>query len=294
MRPQAIFWAQILINTVLFGVNYTVATISNSRIVFSEAIYIAADLVAVIMVLWGFRASQRPPDATHPFGRGKERFFWSFTATLVTFTLSGLFVISGGISQLSSPQTVGYLGWAVLVIGLTLGASVIGILITLRELRRNRETVANLLDSPHQGTKMIFYQDVVSVFASIVAFIGILIVFRTHSEFADGLASILIGVLLLMTGFVLAAESRELLVGKAIPFSQGRKVLEIVSADPRVRSTRTFQSMMLGPDDVLLALKVNFRDGLTTDELERAIDDLAVQIRKALPSTRHLVIEPES
>jgi divalent metal cation (Fe/Co/Zn/Cd) transporter len=93
---------------------------------------------------------------------------------------------------------------------------------------------------------------------------------------------------------VLAAESRELLVGKALSHRQASQIITRVERDNRVRRIRSFQSMMLGPDDALLALRLNFTDGLTTDEIERAIDDIAASIRTEMPYIRHLVIEPES
>jgi cation diffusion facilitator family transporter len=294
MRPQVVIGATILINIVLFGVNLLVADVSRSQAIFSQAIYIIADLVAAGMIFWGQVASRRPPDATHPFGRGKERFFWAFAATLVTFSLAGLFVLSEGFRAVSAPVALHFYVAQFGVTAATLVASLVGIWVTLRELRGGRETVASLIESPNIGVKTIFYQDVVSVVNSLVVFVGIGAAYRTQDPVYDGLASVGVGLLLILTGLVLAAESRELLVGRAISPRHARGILQIAERDARVRQVRTFQSMMLGPDDGLVAMRVNFRDGLTTDELERAIDDLSTAIKRTYPVARHLVIEPES
>ncbi len=294
MRPQVVIVATIVINIALFVVNLIVATISHSQAIFSQAIYVVADLVAGGVILWGQFAAQRPPDATHPFGRGKERFFWAFAATLITFSLAGLFVLTEGIRATTASVTLQYFGAQFAVIAATLASSIAGIWVTVRELRRGQETVASLIESPNVGLKTIFYQDVVTVLSSVVVFIGVGAAYRSGNAAYDGIASIGVGLLLIATGFVLAAESRELLVGRAIPASQARRILGIVERDARVRQVHTFQSMMLGPEDGLVALRVNFNDGLTTDELERAIDDLSAEIRRAFPTARHLVIEPES
>ncbi|MCI4370595.1 MAG: cation transporter, partial [Thermoplasmata archaeon] len=180
------------------------------------------------------------------------------------------------------------------VVGATLALSLVGILVTLRELRHGQETVTTLLESAHQGLKTIFYQDIVSVGGSIVAFIGIAIVYLTGKTIVDGIAAFGVGILLFLTGVLLAAESRPLLVGKAVSPEQARTILQIVERDTRVRKVRGFQSMMLGPEDILVALRVNFQDGLNTDQIEAAIDQVSLSLRQSFPAIRHLVIEPES
>ena len=294
MRSEVIIWATILLDAGLSAVNFFVADRSGSHAVLSQAIYSLTDLVGGVLLLWGTFASQRPPTYDHPFGYGKERFFWAFTSSLVTFTIAGLFVLSEGLGQILNPQPVERIGEAIVVVGATIIASVVGIWVTMRELRRDRGTLLTLLESSHQGLKTIFYQDVVSIFGSIVAFGGVLAVFRTGSPVYDGLGASAVGVLLIVTGLVLAAESRELLVGKAISPDQARAVLQVIERSPRVRKVRTFQSMMLGPDDVLIALRVNLQDGLNTDQVESTIDEISGAVKGAFPVVRHLVIEPEA
>lgn len=294
MRSSVIINATLLLDAALFIANVGVAEISGSRAVLSQAVYCVTDLVGGVMILWGFVASRRPPSPQHPFGYGKERYFWSFAAALVTFTVAGLIVLVTGLAQLQSPQPVTHLSDAMLSVGATVLVSLASVGVTLRELRASRETVSSLLASSHLGLKTIFYQDLVSILGSVVAFLGIVYVDRTGDFAVDGLAASVLGVLLVATGFVVAGESRELLVGKAVSPEDARGVLRLLQQEPRVRRVRSLQSMMLGPDDVLLALKVNFQDGLTTDQIEQAIDDVAARIRTAFPPVRHLIIEPES
>ena len=294
MRSEVVIWATIVLDAGLAAVNFLVADLSGSHAVLSQAVYSLADLLGSLLLLLGTVTSQRPASYTHPFGYGKERFFWSFTSSLVTFTIAGLLVLIGAVSQILDPQPVARVGEALLVVGATLAASVVGIWVTLRELRRGQETLLSLLESSHQGLKTIFYQDVVSVGGSVVAFSGIVVVYRTGNDAVDGLAAAIVGVLLIITGFVLAAESRELLVGKAISPAQARAVLGVIERHGRVRKVRTFQSMMLGPDDVLIALRVNLQDGLDTDQVEHTIDEISAAVKRAFPVVRHLVIEPES
>jgi cation diffusion facilitator family transporter len=294
MRPQVVVGATILLNATLFLVNLGVAELSGSRAVLSQAIFTVTDLVGSVFLLWGVYLSRRPADYDHPFGHGRERFFWAFVSIVVSFTIAGLLSLIVGIDQLTNPGTVSHVGYALLVVGATLAASVAGIAITLRELRTSRETLGQLLASAHQGLKSIFYQDLIAIMGSVAAFVGLVVVYRTGHDSIDGLTAAVEGMILFLAGIVLALESREYLVGRALDPRTTRGVLALVERDPRVQRVRDAQSMLIGPDDALLALKVNFRDDLTTDQLEKAIDDAAAAVKTAFPLIHHVVIEPES
>jgi cation diffusion facilitator family transporter len=294
MRSQLIVQATLALDSVLFVVDLIVGLVSGSRAVESQAIYIVADLIGGILIVLGSVASQKPPDDTHPFGRGKERFFWAFSASLLTFSAAGLLVLVTALQSIAHPTPVVDLRDDLLVLAATILASLIGILVTVRELRIQRQSLDEFLGSSHLGLKTIFYQDLVSIFGGIVAFVGIVLIELTHRAVFDGLSAFGVGVLLMVTGILLAAESRELLVGKGISPAAARRILQLVERDARVRKVRELQSMMLGPEDMLVAMRVNFQDGLTTDDLELAIDQISGSVRSALPGVRHLLIEPES
>ena len=294
MRSGFLISVAILLDAALFLLNLDVALRDHSRAVLSQAVFNIADLVGSAMLAWGLVASQRPPDVNHPFGYGKERFFWAFAASLVTFSLAGVGVLFTGIEQAVVPEAIASVEDGLIVVGVTLLTSVAGLLIVLRELRLARGTVGSFLASSHQGMKTIFYQDVVSTVGSATALVGLGVVYATHDPAIDGLTASAVGVLLLLTGFVLAAESRELLVGKALSLHDASRLIALIERNPRVRRVRSFQSMMLGPDDALLALRLNFQDGLTTDEIESTIDEIGASLRNEMPALKHLVIEPES
>ncbi|MCI4360761.1 MAG: cation diffusion facilitator family transporter [Thermoplasmata archaeon] len=294
MRTQLVIWATIALNAALFAANLFVAQLSQSHAVLSQAVYSLTDLVGGVLLLWGQVASTRPPTHEHPFGHGKERFFWSFSASLVTFTVAGLLVVVNSANQLISPQPVDHIGAALAVVGLSVLVSLIGIWVTIRELRIARTTVANLIESSHQGLKSIFYQDLVSIAGSVAALFGIALVYRPGNPVYDGIGASVVGILLVITGLVLAAESRELLIGKAISPVEARAILTIVEQNAQVRRVREFQSMMLGPDDILIAMRVNLQDGLTTDQVETTIDEISSSVKATYPAVRHFIIEPES
>ncbi|MCI4342984.1 MAG: cation diffusion facilitator family transporter [Thermoplasmata archaeon] len=294
MRPQVIIIATLLLNASLFAVNLTVALLSGSRAVLSQAIYTITDLVGSAFLLWGLYLSRRPADYDRPFGHGRERFFWAFVSIVVTFTVAGLLALTIGFEQLSSPVKVTHIGYGLIVVGGTVLASLAGIYITLRELRHSRETLGSLLASANQGLKSIFYQDLVAIVGSVAAFVGLLVVYKTGNNAVDGFTAVVEGLILFAAGVVLSAESREYLVGRALQPADTRAILSIVERDPRVAKVRGLYSMLLGPDDALLALRINFQDGLTTDQIEQTIDRVTAAIRQVRPTVHHVVIEPES
>jgi cation diffusion facilitator family transporter len=294
MRPQVVIIATLLLNATLVAVNLTVALLSGSRAVLSQAIYTITDLVGSAFLLWGLYLSRRPADYDRPFGHGRERFFWAFVSIVVTFTVAGLLALTVGFEQLVAPEKISHISYALIVVGGTVLASIAGIYVTLRELRRSRETLGALLASANQGLKSIFYQDLVAIVGAIAAFIGLLVVYRTGDEAVDGLTAVIEGLILFAAGVVLSAESREYLVGRALRPADTRAILSVVERDPRVAKVRGLYSMLLGPDDALLALRINFQDGLTTDQLEQAIDQVTAAIRNVRPTVHHVVIEPES
>jgi cation diffusion facilitator family transporter len=294
MRPQVIIVATLLLSATLFAVNLLVAVVSGSRAVLAQSIYALTDLVGSGLLLWGLHLSRRPASLEYPFGRGKERFFWAFISIVVTFTVAGVLALIEGIDQIVAPQAVSHIGEGLLVVGATILVSLLSISVTLRELRYSRVTLSSLLESANQGLKAIFYQDLISIVGSIVAFGGLLVVYRTGGPLADGVSAALEGMLLIATGFILTAESREYLIGRALAPEEARAMLSIVERNPSVAKVRSFQSMLLGPEDALLALRINFLDGMTTDQLEAAIDQVTLALRGAYPVLRHIVIEPES
>lgn len=294
MRPQVILAATLFLNAGLFSLNLAVAIVSGSRVVLAEAIYAITDLAGSALLLAGVYLSRRPPDHEHPFGFGKESFFWAFVSIVVTFTTTGMVALVTGVEQAVDPHVVTHLGESLLVVGATLAVSAVGIWVTMRELRYSRQSLATLLESAHQGLKSVFYQDFVSIVGAIIAFVGLLVIYRTHDYALDGAIAALEGFLLVATGFVLTAESREYLIGRALDPDVARSMLSLVERDPRVARVRSAQSMQLGPDDALVALRINFQDGLTTDQLEAAIDQVSQALRSTYPVLRHIIIEPES
>lgn len=135
-------------------------------------------------------------------------------------------------------------------------------------------------------------QDVLGVVGALVALTGISLVYLLHDGRFDGVAAAFVGAILIGAGIEFAMEAKELLVGKAIPVTEGKEILSIVERYPFIRGVEGMQSMVLGPEDLLVILKLNFVDGLNTDDIEMHIDQLRRFVMGQCPSVRHLILEP--
>ncbi len=292
MRTRLVIGATLALDTLFFAVNLVVFAVGGSRAVLSQALYAITDVLGSLMISWGMAVSQVEADTTHPFGRGKERFFWAFTAGLVTFSLTGYLVLAMGVLQMLHPVHVAALHDALVSVGGTLLVGAASLTIILWELRRDRVSVRSLLSSDNQEMKILLVQDAVSLVGAAVVLVGIFFVLMTDNDFYDGLAAAVVGILLVGTGFVFAFDARELLVGKGVSPEEGKTMLSIIERYPYVRQVRELKSMLLGPDEALVMLRVNFVDELTTDEVEMHIDQLRRFVTSECPRIRYLIIEP--
>ncbi|MDE1820615.1 MAG: cation diffusion facilitator family transporter [Euryarchaeota archaeon] len=292
VRTSNVVIATLLLDGLFFGVNFVVFALGGSRAVLSQAVATVTDLIGSVMILWGQWAGELPSSPKHPFGRGKEAFFWAYSAGLITFSLAGGLVLFEGLDQALHPRAVTNLKLGLWTVGGTLLSSLGSMVVVLAELRRDRRSISELLASSHQGVKTIFLQDVVSVVGALVALVGISVVELSHLAFVDGVSASIVGTLLLGTGFALAAEGREFLVGRALEPEEGHAVLALVERYPFVRQVLGMQSMLVGPEDSLVVLRVNFMDEMDTDDVEMHIDQLRRFVTGEFPRVRHLIIEP--
>lgn len=292
MRTHVVIAATVLLDAGLLGANATIAAWSGSRTVLGQAIFAAADMIASALLLWGLHVSRRPADMLHPFGRGREMFFWAFLATFVTFVIAGLAAFVPGLVQALRPSTIDHLGAALAVVLSRLATSVAGIWVTMHELKLGGSTVKTLIDSAHQGLKAVFYQDIVMAIGCSVALTGLLAVGLTQWFWIDGFAASLEGALLVATGLALTVETRDYLVGKAIPAEMRRGLLDLAERHPGVGSVRGVDSIVLGAEEALLALRINFSGQMTAAEIEANIRILKARLGEAYPSLRHIIIEP--
>ncbi len=278
----------------LFAFALAVSMLGHSKAVLSESVYQLSDVLSGTMLLFGIWSSLRPADELHPFGYGLERFFWSFVSAVFAFSVSGAAVMVYGINGILQPYVLTDWQYSVLVLAVTAIVSAVSLAYLLHRIRLHHGRGTGMVDRYHQGVRTVLLQDVMSIVSSMVAVGGIsLSVYAGNSRF-DAMAAVANGVLLIVTGLTLAAEGRELLIGKGLSRAQMSKITQAVTRLPSVHLVREVKTVYIGPESLLMLIKINFADGLTTDELEQAIDRVQVELRSRVPELKNVIVEPES
>lgn len=293
-KPIAVYGA-IASNLIIAVLKFIVAGITGSSAMISEGIHSTADTGNQLLLLFGLRQGRKPADKTHPFGYGKELYFWSLIVAIILFGIGGGMSIYEGITHISHPSEMQNPGWnyAVLVIAfLVEGASWT---IALRELLHFRKPGQSfwqtLRASKDPSIFVVFGEDSAALLGLIVAFFGILIGHSTGSHYPDAYASIIIGLILAAVAVFLAYESKSLLVGETADSGIVEGIQELVMNYPAVDQMSRPLTMHFGPNDVLLNLDVRFKNDLESNSVADTIDELESQIRSKYPMIKRIFVE---
>ncbi|MEJ2434711.1 MAG: cation diffusion facilitator family transporter, partial [Pseudolabrys sp.] len=263
----------------------------------SEAIHSLVDTGNQLLLLYGMHRSVRPPDDLHPLGYGRELYFWSFVVAMLMFTLGAGAAFYEGVHHLLHPRDISdplvsyiVLGWAALFEGSTW-------VIALREFRKAKgnvgyfEAVRRSKDPP---TFIVLFEDSAALLGLVLAFAGIFGAERLSLPWLDGAASIGISLLLGLTALALARESKGLLIGEPASRDLRQAILHIVRDMPRVERGQIVFTVHLAPDQVIVALSLEFRDNLTTPEIEEATREIERRIHYAHPDVVAIFVKPEA
>jgi cation diffusion facilitator family transporter len=278
-------------------VKFVVAALSGSSAMLSEGIHSLVDTGNSALLLLGLRLSERPPDDEHPFGYGLELYFWSLVVAVLIFGVGGGMSIYNGIRHLSRPEPLQNLAWNYVVLGCSavFEAFVWGITYkAFAERRRGRGVWETIHTSKDPTTFTVLLENSAALVGLLIAFLGIFLSQLLALPVLDGVASILIGLLLAAVAMVLIYESRSLLLGEG---ADPRTVADIrarVEADPAVVRAARPLTLYLGAERVLVALDIQFRPGLTAQEVEQAVDRLEADIRSRYPRVTHIFLEAEA
>jgi len=287
-------YGAIAANIAIAVVKFTVAGITGSSAMLSEGVHSAVDTLNGILLLVGLRLSQRPATDEHPFGHGKELYFWSLIVAILIFGLGGGVSIYEGVQHIQQPVPVRDVGWtyAVLLIAALFEGS--SFLIALRQFRREarqRPFWSALHASKDPSTYTVLAEDSAALAGLVIAAVGIYLSQRLDMPQLDGVASLLIGLLLAGVAVLLVRESRGLLIGEGIRPETARAIRALALAEPRVAAVGRILSMYMGPDQVLAIIDLDFEEGTPTEEAAAAIAGLEAKVHERYPMIKRLFIE---
>jgi cation diffusion facilitator family transporter len=293
--PVAVYGA-LVANLLIAVTKFSVAILSGSSAMLSEGIHSTVDTGNQLLLLLGLRRSRRPSDDEHPYGHGKELYFWSLIVGVLLFGLGGGMSIYQGIVHLAEHQhRIDHPLWSYLVLGASFLFEGMSLLIASRELRskdrRKRGPWQLFRASKDPSVFIIIAEDSAALAGIVVAFLGIFLGQQLNLPALDAVASLLIGALLATVAILLIHESQGLLIGESAERSVVDGIRELVLEEPSVSRSGRPLTMHLGPEEVLLNLSLEFAPHIDSTELAAIIARLEQRIRARFPSIRRIFIE---
>jgi cation diffusion facilitator family transporter len=274
-----------------------VAGITGSSAMLSEGIHSAVDTFNGVLLLVGIRLSQRPATPEHPFGHGKELYFWSLIVAVLIFGLGGGVSFYEGVQHIRHPEPLHDATWNYVVLGAAVVFEGTSFTIALRQFMKlagGTPFWQAVRRSKDPTTYTVLAEDAAALIGLAIAALGIALSQRWQMPALDGAASVLIGILLAGVASLLAWQSRGLLIGEGIQPETARAIRDIALAQPGVRDVGRVLSMYVGPDDALVTMDLDFDDGTAAAEAALAIAEVERQVRERFPMIQRLFIESGS
>jgi len=281
-------------NVAIAVTKFVVAGVTGSSAMLSEGIHSAVDTFNGILLLVGLRLSKRPATPEHPFGHGKELYFWSLIVAVLIFGLGGGISFYEGVMHIRHPEPMSDPTWNYIVLGAAFVFEGVSFVIALREFRRasrGQPFWQALHRSKDPTTYTVLAEDSAALVGLGVAGLGIYLSHRLNMPELDGVASVVIGLLLAGVAVLLIRESRGLLIGEGIRPETARDIREIAKAQPGVRDATHVLSMYIGAQEVLVTLDLDFDAGTGTDQAAAIIATIQREVRARYPAIRRIFIE---
>jgi cation diffusion facilitator family transporter len=262
----------------------------------AESIHSLADSGNQGLLLLGGRRARRAPTAHHPFGYGRERYFWAFVVSVVLFALGSLFALYEGVEKLRHPHELAspQIAAGILAVGIVLEAFSFRTAIVEAQHVKGRESWWSFVrHSRNPELPVVLLEDLGAMVGLVIALIAVGLATITGDPMWDAFGTILIGLLLGLISVVLAIEMKSLLLGESARPEQVDQIAAAITGADHIHALVHLQTQHLGPDELLVAGKVQLTDHLHFDEVVTAIDDAERRVREAVPIARVIYLEPD-
>jgi cation diffusion facilitator family transporter len=277
---------------------FVAAAISGSSAMLSEGIHSLADSGNQLFLLRGHAASRYDASVQHPYGRGKEMYFWSFMVAVFLFVGGSALSVATGINRIRSPHEHGEEGlWFSL--GVLAVAALFEGFIAFRpalkqfnEQRSGRTITKTIKESKDPSLLVVLFEDSAAIIGLFIAAAGLIAAELTGNGLWDGVASVLIGALLGGVAWILAVEMKSLLIGESATREERAKIRAAALSVGEVRTVDRLLTMQLGPDEILVTMDVEFDDGVDGAQIEEAIVSIEAMIVEAVPDATRIFVEP--
>jgi cation diffusion facilitator family transporter len=270
--------------------------ITGSAALLAEAIHSVADTANQGLLMFGGNRARRVATPEHPFGYGRERYFWSFVVSMVLFSMGGLFAIYEGTEKLRHPHEPESLGVAVTILVVAIVLETFSFRTAIREsspLKGRKSWWQFVRRSKNPELPVVLLEDLGALVGLVFALFGVTVAGITGNGRWDALGSLAIGVLLVAIAILLAVEMKGLLIGEAATPEMQQRIADAMTSSPEVRRLIHMRTEHLGPDELLVGAKLEFASSLSGAELADAINTVETRVRDAVPEARVMYLEPD-
>ncbi|HEU5404199.1 MAG TPA: cation diffusion facilitator family transporter [Terriglobales bacterium] len=294
---RKVIYAALATNFAIAVAKFIAAALTGSSSMLAEGFHSVVDTGNGLLLLYGVRRSTRPADSMHPFGHGKELYFWSFVIAVSTFAVGGVLSIWEGIAHIRHPEVSAHLFWSYCILALSSVLNLYSLIVGLREIQRTRgrSTFWEFVQRSKDPTAYtVVLEDSSDLIGIAIAFCALFFGKRLGMPWLDGVGSVLIGLLLIGVAFILGRESKNLLIGERALQPYIDSIQRAVAGDPAVEAVGEVLTMQLGPESVLVNIEVRFKPQGSLRNLENSIRRIEDRIRSVDPSIRQVFLEASS
>lgn len=273
------------------------ATYTGSSAMLSEGVHSLVDTSNQGLLLLGMSRSTRAPDDRHPFGYSREIYFWSFVVAVLLFGAGGAVAIYEGISKIIAPHPVDNPVVNYIILGVAIVLELGSFWVALKEFRAvaaGRHWWAAVTEAKDPVLYTVLFEDTAALLGLVVALVGLFLAEALGIPALDGVASVVIGVILVVASLILAKETMGLIIGEAAAPEVLDDIERIIAAGEGVTGVRDLHTSHLGPHDIIVTAAVDFDDALTAGDVERIARDVSARVQAAQPDVKRVFFAPTS
>ena len=296
-ESKTAIFAAIIGNLLIAVTKFVASAFTGSSAMLTEGIHSVVDTGNGLLMLYGLKRSAKPPDEAHPFGHGRELYFWTLIVAVSIFGVGGGVSIVEGITHIMEPVPIENVGWNYAVLGASFVFESVSWVYGWRafsKTRNGRPILETIHVSKDPTSFTVILEDTAALLGLAIAFFGVLLGHEFGIPYFDGAASIMIGILLCIVALFLGYESKSLLVGEAVDEETLDGIRKIVEAQPEVKKALKILTIYSGPNDVVLTLELDFTDGISAVDLRKVIRRIELLVKEKYTDVRRVYYEAES
>jgi len=297
MKSRYFIYVSLAVDTLIAIFKFIAAAATGSSSMIAEGIHSIIDSISQLLLIWGVKISEKKPDDARPFGYGRELYFWSFIVSLIIFIVGGCISFYEGYLRYQHPYAEGNAVWSYAVLIVAFLFTSVSLYNVVKAFNKERGRMAlwkAITQSKDPSIFITLLGDVGDIAGLVIAFLGIALGRYFHNPHLDGIASIAIGVMLIIISLILVRESKSLLMGETTSKKTLRRIVTIIEADESVIKVKRHFSMYLAPEEVILQVNTVFKENLHTGQITDAIQRIIKSIKAEFPRIKQIFIEPVS